>query len=144
MKKRISFLKKLTLYFLVISIGTYLQTYWAMGYLSEAPSSSCLYCSFAVDILFISLFSTVFLSLFLILISGIKKLYLRFFVKFSALSSTWFFINYSEFVERESSWSTYLFEEEIQITFMQSFFPILTMSLIVICILNSIFFITKN
>lgn len=144
MKKLIAFLKKYAFYFLVISAGTYLQVYWAMGYLLEKTSSSCLDCSFVVDTLFISLFSAVLVGLIFILISIIKNLYLKLILEFLLLASWWFFIDYSEFVERESSWSTYLFEEEIQIILIQGFFPILIMSVIVIFIINYKFFINKN
>lgn len=144
MKKLIFLLKKFAFYFLVITAGTYLQVYWAMGYLSDRISSSCLDCSFALDTLFISLFSAVFLSLIFVLISRIKNLYLKLIPEFLLLASWWFFLDYSDFVERESSWSTYLFEEEVQITLIQGFFPILIMSVIVIFILNYKSFINKN
>jgi len=144
MQKLIPFLKKFAFYFLVISAGTYLQVYWAMGYLSDRTSSSCLDCSFVVDTLFVSLFSAVLIGLIFILISRIKNLYLKLILGFLLFASWWLFIDYSDFVERESSWSTYLFEEEIQITLIQSFFPILIMSVIVIFILNYKFFINKN
>lgn len=143
-QKLIPLLKKFAFYFLVISAGTYLQVYWAMGYLSDRTSSSCLDCSFVVDTLFVSLFSAVLIGLIFILISRIKNLYLKLILGFLLFASWWFFIDYSDFVERESSWSTYLFEEEIQITLIQSFFPILIMSVIVIFILNYKFFINKN
>ncbi|MPT32325.1 MAG: hypothetical protein E2600_11810 [Chryseobacterium sp.] len=144
MQKLIFFLKKFSFYFLVIFAGTYLQVYWAMGYLSDKLSSSCLDCSFALDTLFVSLFSAVFLSLFFMLISRIKNLYLKLILEFLLLSFWWFFIDYSDFVERESSWSTYLFEEEIHATLNQGFFPILIISVIVIFIFNYKFFINKN
>ncbi len=144
MNKLIAFLKKFAVYFLVISAGTYLQVYWAMGYLSDRISSSCLDCSFVVDTLFVSLFSAILIGLIFILISRIKNLYLKLILEFLIIASWWFFIDYSEFVERESSWSTYLFEEEIQITLIQGFFPILIMSVIVIFTLNYKSFINKK
>jgi len=130
------FLKNSTFYFLVIFAGTFLQVYWAMGFLSDKLSSSCLDCSFALDTLFISLFSAIFLSLIFILISRIKNLYLKLIPEFLLLTSLWFFVDYSDFVERESSWSTYLFNEEIHETLNHSFFPILIMSVLVIFIIN--------
>lgn len=130
------FLKNSTFYFLVIFAGTFLQVYWAMGFLSDKLSSSCLDCSFALDTLFISLFSAIFLSLIFILISKIENLYLKLIPEFLLLTSLWFFLDYSDFVERESSWSTYLFNEEIHETLNHSFFPILIMSVLVIFIIN--------
>jgi len=136
MNKLFAFLKNSMFYFLVIFTGTFLQVYWAMGYLSDKLSSSCLDCSFALDTLFISLFSAIFLSLIFMLISKIKNLYLKLIPEFFLLTFWWFFIDYSDFVERESSWSTYLFDEEIHETLNHSFFPILIMSVIVIFIIN--------
>lgn len=130
------FLKNSTFYFLVIFAGTFLQVYWAMGFLSDKLSSSCLDCSFALDTLFISLFSAIFLSLIFMLISKIENLYLKLIPEFLLLTSLWFFVDYSDFVERESSWSTYLFNEEIHETLNHNFFPILIMSVLVIFIIN--------
>jgi len=136
MKKLITFLKNLSFSLFIIFAGTFLQTYWAMGYLSDKLSSSCLDCSFALDTMFLSLISAVLLSLIFILISKIKNLYVKLSLEFLLLTSWWFFIDYSDFVERESSWSTYLFDEEIQETLHHSFFPILTISVVVIFIIN--------
>jgi len=144
MPKFVSFLKKTIFYFPVIFIGTYLQVYWAMGYLSDSLSSSCLDCSFALETLYLSLFTAVLLVFIFILISRIKNLYLKLGLEFLLLSSWWLFIDYSDFVERESSWSTYLFEEEIRETLNHSFFPILIMSVVVIFVLNYKSFLKSN
>jgi len=144
MNKLISFLKKTIFYVLVIFIGTYLQVHWAMGYLSGNLSSSCLDCSFALETLYLSLFTAVLLVFIIILISKIKNLYLKLGLEFLLLSSWWLFIDYSDFVERESSWSTYLFEEEIRETLNHSFFSILIISVVVIFVLNYKSFLKSN
>ena len=144
MKKLIPFLKNLSFSFLIIFAGTFLQTYWAMGYLSDKLSSTCLDCSFVLDTTFLSLFSAVLLSLIFALIFRIKNLNIKFSLEFLILSSWWFFIDYSDFVERESSWSTYLFDEEIQETLNHSFFPILIMSVVVTFIMNYQSILKKN
>lgn len=104
---------------------TFIQTYWSMGKLSDQTSSGCLDCSFVYDAFFISLCSTIILTLLFLLIARIKKNRYKITIEFVLLTSFWLFWNYSIFVDRESSWSTYSFNEEIYYTVYLSLLPIL-------------------
>lgn len=128
--KIISFLKKNGIAFFILFIATFLQTYWAMGRLSDNTSSSCLECSFFEDTFFISLLTAFFLSILFSIFSLLKNLYLKTVIEFILLVALWLFWNYTIFVERESSWSTYLFNEEIYITILESILPVIVLGCI--------------
>ncbi len=132
----ISFLKKNGIAFSIVFIATFLQAYWAMGKLSENTSSSCLECSFFEDAFFISLMTAFFLSILFSIFSLLKNLYLKMTIEFIFLISLWLFWNYTIFVERESSWSTYLFDEEIHYTISQSIFPVIILGCLSVILLN--------
>ncbi|MFP3593644.1 hypothetical protein [Chryseobacterium sp. SIMBA_038] len=57
-------------------------------------------------------------------------------IEFILLVTLWLFWNYSIFVEREYSWSTYLFKEEIYITILQSIFPVIVLGCVSIILLH--------
>lgn len=107
-----------------------------MGDFSDKSSSSCLDCSFFLDNLFSSLFLTFWLTILFFAVSSIKNKYLKLSTLFILLASVWLFLDYSIFVERESSWSTYLLSEEISYTFYHAFLPILVVSVVVLFALN--------
>ncbi|ANF53055.1 hypothetical protein A0O34_03520 [Chryseobacterium glaciei] len=134
--KIISFLKKNGISFFIVFIATFLQTYWAMGRLSDNTSSGCLDCSFFEDAFFISLLIGFFLSILFSIFSLLKNLYLKIVIEFILLVALWLFWNYTIFVERESSWSTYLFKEEIYITILQSILPVIILGCISIILLH--------
>lgn len=144
MKKKISFikfkiislLKKNGIAFIILLMATFVQLYWAMGRLSDNTSSSCLDCSFFEDAFFISLLTAFFLSILFSILSLLKNLYLKTVIKFILLVALWLFWNYTIFVERESSWSTYLFNEEIYITISQSILPVIVLGFISIILLH--------
>lgn len=140
--KIIKFLKIFGLYFLIVFVGTFLQIYWAMEFLAESISSSCLDCSFTFDTVMVSVMGALFLSPVFLWISRIGNLYFRVVLQFLLLASAWFFFDYTDFVERESSWSTYTFPEELFATLYHGFFPILVLSVVVLGLLN--FSETKN
>ena len=139
--KMLSFLKKLIAIALLTFIITFLEIYWSMQSLSEQISSGNPDSHFFNDAYFISVFTTVFLTIIFILLAFIKRIYLKITAQLLIIISTWFFWNYSIFVDRESSWSTYLFKEEIMHTLTLSFFPILVLSIVMVFVLN---YISKN
>ena len=101
-----------------------------MGHLSENMSSACLECWFLEDVFIISFVSAIFLAIiFAILPLGMNRIFKVGF-QFLLLISIWFFWDYSIFVERESSWSTFLFDEEIHYVFHYSALPILVLALV--------------
>ncbi|AZA53664.1 hypothetical protein EG348_11880 [Chryseobacterium sp. G0201] len=107
-----------------------------MGRLSDNTSSSCLECSFFEDAFFISLMTAFFLSILFSIFSLLKNLYLKMVIEFILLAAVWLFWNYTIFVERESSWSTYLFNEEIHYTISQSLFPVIILGCFSVILLH--------
>mgnify|MGYP006206644587 CR=1 FL=1 len=136
--KTFPFLKKFVLIALLVFIATFIEMYWAMGSLSEKMSSGCLDCSFFDDAYFISLFTTVILTIIFLLLTFIKNTYLKITIELICLISVWFFWNYTIFADRESSWSTYLFKEELLYTLSLSFLPIWVLSIVMVFVLNYI------
>lgn len=132
----ISFLKKNGIAFFMLFTATFLQTYWAMGKLSDNTSSSCLECSFFEDAFFISLMTAFFLSILFSIFSLLKNLYLKMVIEFILLGAVWLFWNYTIFVERESSWSTYLFNEEIHHTISESILPVIILGCFSVILLH--------
>ncbi len=131
-------LKTVILIALLIFLATLIEIYWAMGTFSEKISSGCLDCLFIKDAFFISLLTTIFLTIVFILISFIKNIYIKVVLELIFLISVWFFWNYNIFVDRESSWSTYAFDEELYYTFSFSIFPILVLSVSTVFFINYI------
>lgn len=136
--KIFSFIKKPLIIAVLFFVFTLIEIYWAMGSFSDKPSSACLDCSFFDDAYLMTLFSTVFLSIVFLALSFIKNSTLKVMLQLLILISVWFFWNYIIFVDRESSWSTYLFKEEIMYTLRFSFLPILILSIVTIFTLNYI------
>lgn len=106
-----------------------------MEQLSDHTSSSCLECSFFEDAFLMALMNRVFLTLLFSLLSLIKNLFIKATASFIMMASVWFFWNYTLFVERESSWSTYLFKEELYITAYLSFLLVIIMGCVSIFLL---------
>jgi hypothetical protein len=139
--KWIQLLKKFSSIGLLIFTTTLLEIFWAMRKFSNSPSSSCLDCSFSEDAFLVSLITAFFLTIVFLALSFIKNNYLKLIIQLIVLISIWFFWNYTVFVERESSWSTYLFKEELLYTLSCSFLPVLVLSIITVF---SIHYISKN
>lgn len=136
-KNKISLiLKRIFFTILLLFVTTFLQTYWSMGKFSKQISSGCMDCLFCEDVILISLLSAVFISIFFLVINFIGNKYIKIATQWLVLIAIWFFWNYTLFVDRESSWSTYLFWEEILNTASFSFFPILLFSILVAFLLN--------
>lgn len=129
------YLKRSLLNLFILFPATFLELYWSMGQLSDHTSSSCLECSFFEDAFLMALMSGIFLTLLFSLFFLIKNLFIKAAVSFTIMASVWFFWNYTLFVERESSWSTYLFREELYITAYLSFFPVITLGCVSIFLL---------
>lgn len=132
----ISFLQKNGIAFIVLVTATFVQLYWAMGMLSDHTSSSCLECSFFEDALLMSLLTGFFFSILFSIFSLLKNVYLKATIEFILLIAVWLFWNYTIFVERESSWSTYLFNEELYYTISQSVFPVMSLGCTSIILLH--------
>jgi hypothetical protein len=75
------------------------------------------------------------LTLLFSLLSLIKNFFIKASASFIMMTFIWFFWNYTLFVERESSWSTYLFREELYITAYFSFLPVIILGCISILLL---------
>ncbi|WP_228384329.1 hypothetical protein [Chryseobacterium soli] len=128
-------LKRSLLTLVILFPATFMELYWSMGQLSDHTSSSCLECSFFEDAFLIALMTGIFLTLLFSLLSLIKNLFIKAAASFIIIASVWFFWNYTLFVERESSWSTYLFREELYITAYLSFLPVIILSCVSIFLL---------
>ncbi|MCP2028033.1 small-conductance mechanosensitive channel [Flavobacterium sp. HSC-32F16] len=131
-------MKKFILIALLIFIATFIEMYWAMGSLSERMSSGNPDSAFFDDAYLISVFTTVFLTVVFLALNFIKKTYLKIAIQLICIISIWYFWNYSIFIDRESSWSTYLFKEELLYTLSLSFFPIWVLSIVLVIALNYI------
>jgi len=136
--KIFSFIKKPLIIAVTLFVFTLVEIYWAMGSFSNKLSSACLDCSFFDDAYLMALFSTVFLSIVFLPFSLIKNNNLQVTLQLLLLILVWFFWNYIIFVDRESSWSTYLFKEEVMYTLKFSFLPILVLSIVTVFTLNYI------
>lgn len=132
------FSKKPILIGALLFISTMIEIYWSMGNFSEQMSSGNPDASFFDDAYLMSLFTTVFLVFLFLLLSLIKNNYLKITLQLLLLVLVWFFWNYTIFVDRESSWSTYTFKEELLYTLSVSVFPTLTLSIITVFVLNYI------
>lgn len=136
--KTFSFLKKLIIIALLLFVFTFIEIYWAMGSFSNKISSGNPDSSFFDDAYLISVLTTVFLTIAFLLFTFIKNKYLKIGFELNCLIFIWFFWNYNIFVDRESSWSTYLFKEEILYTLTVSSFPILVLSTVTVFALHYI------
>jgi small-conductance mechanosensitive channel len=123
---------------LIFFISTFLEIYWAVGEFSGRMSSGNPDASFFDDAYLMSLFTTIFLTIVFLFLSLIKNIYFKVTIQFIFLISVWFFWNYAVFVDRESSWSTYRFNEELHYTLSVSILPILVLSIPTIFGLNYI------
>lgn len=132
------FSKKPILIGALLFISTMIEIYWSMGNFSEQMSSGNPDASFFDDAYLMSLFTTVFLVFLFLLLSLIKNNYLKITLQLLLLVLVWFFWNYTIFVDRESSWSTYTFKEELLYTLSVSVFPTLALSIITVFVLNYI------
>lgn len=141
--KTVQVLKKTLFIALVFFASTFIEIYWSMGKFSEKMSSGCIDCSFIEDVYLISLLTSVFLTIAFLLLSLIKKTYLKSTIQLILLLSIWGFWNYSIFIDRESSWSTYTFKEEFLYTFSLSILPVLALSIVAIFSINYISRISK-
>lgn len=134
-------LKKSLFIGLLIFFTTILEIYWSVGNFSDRMSSGNPDASFFDDAYLMSLFTTVFLTFLFLMVSLLKNKSLKITIELILFISVWFFCNYTVFVDRESSWSTYTFKEELLYTFSVSALPILVLSIPTVFGLN---YILKN
>ncbi|REC41998.1 hypothetical protein DRF67_20900 [Chryseobacterium pennipullorum] len=99
-------------------------------------SSACLECSFFEDAVLMSLVSAILISGIIALAFFIKNIYAKALVEFTTLTIVWTFMNYSVFVDREASWSTYDFNAEIQYTLSVSMVPVIILGCVCIFLLR--------
>jgi len=138
-----SVLKRIIFIAFLIFLASYLQMYWAMGKLSNQTSSSCLDCTFAEDALMAAFITSLFLTIVFQILLKINNKTLKITIEFLLLAFVWLFWDYTVFVERESSWSTYLFKEELFYSVYNSVLPILVLSIITIFLVNYKYFKQK-
>lgn len=132
----VNLLKQILPIAIIVFVATFLQFYWSMGHLSERMSSACLQCWFVEDAFNMSLATAVFLAIVYRFLTNIKGGIFKVIIQFLLLVSIWSFWDYTIFVERESSWSTYLFNEELYYVASSSVFPILILSGLTIFLIN--------
>ncbi|MCQ9637716.1 hypothetical protein MP477_22410 [Chryseobacterium sp. WG23] len=130
------FLQRLSISIALIFAITSLQIYWSVGQFSDHTSSSCLECSLFEDTIYMSAVTSVFLSAIFLLFSFVKKIFIKVAIEFLLLISLWIFWNYSIFVDRESSWSTYDFSSEFYYTIDLSVLPVLSLGCLCILLLH--------
>lgn len=123
---------------LLFFISTFLEIYWAVGDFSGKISSGNPDASFFDDTYLMSLFTPIFLTIAFLFLAFIKNKYLKVTSQLVILISVWFFWNYTIFVDRESSWSTYTFKEELYYTLSVSILPTLVLAVATLFILNYI------
>ncbi|WDF48442.1 hypothetical protein PQ459_08175 [Chryseobacterium sp. KACC 21268] len=132
----LSLSKRILFVALVVFGSTFLQIYWSMGQFADQMSSACLECWFVEDAFYMSVMTSVFLAIVFNFLEMVQSRVFRIVVQFLLLISAWFFLDYSIFVERESSWSTYHFNEELYYVATLSFLSILILSCLNIMIIN--------
>lgn len=142
--KTIRVLKKTLFIGLILFTITFIEFCWSIGDFSERISRGFLDCSFIESVYLMSLLTAVFLTIVFLLLSLIKKIYLKSAIKLILLISIWVFWNYTVFVDGESSWSTYAFKEEFFYTFSLSIVPFLVLSIAAIVSINYISRIKKE
>lgn len=140
----IRLLKKRLFIGLILFTITVIEFCWSMGDFSERISRGGLDCSFIESVYLMSLLTAVFLTIVFLLLSLIKKVYLKSAFKLILLISIWAFWNYTVFIDSESSWSTSAFKEEFLYTISFSILPVLVLSIAAIVSINYISRIKKN
>ncbi|KFC21349.1 hypothetical protein [Epilithonimonas lactis] len=139
--KIVRFLRQILFVAAIIFAASFLQFYWSMGHLSERMSSSCLECWFVEDAFYMSSITAVLLAIIFRFLNKIRSKIFIIVIQFLLLITIWSFWDYSVFVDRESSWSTYLFNEELYYVGTYSILPILILSFLSIFLINYKLFI---
>lgn len=128
----IRFKKTITL-FILIFLFTFIQSYWSMHEFRNSLSSSCLNCGFLEENIFVSfVFSVILISMFSVINYVKIKTNYKTILKIISIIFVWFFINIEIFRDRESSWSTYSFSNEIYYTIRLSVFPMLLLIIVLL------------
>lgn len=107
---------------IAIYILTFFSTYFSMIEYSNAISSSCMDCIYIQDV---ALFSLIVLPFFYILPFLFEKMNVKKNIRLIILTIVFIFIvlnnNWSVFIDRVSSWSTYTKIDEITATIQSSY-----------------------
>lgn len=127
--------------FLTIFVSSLIQFYWAVGQFADQMSSACMTCSFFEDAIMMSLMISIFCATLFFFIFKLNNIYFKNCFAAVLLMTLWYYFDYSIFVERVSSWSTYSLNEAINVTTSLAFIPIVIMTFV--C-LFSIYFISKK
>ncbi len=128
----IRFKKTITL-FILIFFFTFIQSYWFMYEFRNSLSSSCLNCGFLEENIFVSfVFSVILISMFSVINYVKIKTNYKTILKIISIIFVWFFINIEIFRDRESSWSTYSFSNEIYYTIRLSVFPMFLLIIVLL------------
>lgn len=130
--------KQLSKVFAVFFAGTFLQIFWAMWDLRNHMSSACMSCSFGEEAVFSSLMFGFFLTVLFFFLNFIKTNWLKNSLQFCTIAMFWFAENWDTFITRESSWSTYTRDEEMTVTLISSFFPIVILGGVCVYLANKI------
>ncbi|MBD1433539.1 hypothetical protein H8B06_11925 [Sphingobacterium sp. DN00404] len=135
-KRPVTILKRFSAIAIILSVATFTQIYWAMGQFSDLMSSADLERGFIEDALYMSLLTGLLLGTLFFFIVRIRNRYIKYALQWVLLAAIWFFWNDTIFVEREASWSTYLFHEEMYYVTYLSFFPITILSTLTLLAIN--------
>jgi hypothetical protein len=137
-------LKKRLFIGLILFTITFIEFCWSVGDFPERISRGYLDCTVSESVYLMSLQIAVFLTIVFLLLSIFKKIYLKSAIKLILLILIWGFLNYIVFIDSESSWSTYYFEEEFLYTISFSIVPVLVLSIAAIVSINYISRIKKH
>lgn len=123
---------------IIIFIFTVVEIYFSMGNLSNSLSAACIKCSFMEDAFLFSFITSIFSVLVFSILKRLNHKKISLFIEFVFLNLIWLYWNYVIFVDRESAWSTYLFDEEVFYTIYWSILPVTILSVLAILTKNKV------
>lgn len=123
---------------IIIFIFTVVEIYFSMGNLSNSLSVACIKCSFMEDAFLFSFITSIFSVLVFSILKRLNHKKISLFIEFVFLNLIWLYWNYVIFVDRESAWSTYLFDEEVFYTTYLSILPVTILSVLAILTKNKV------
>lgn len=123
---------------IIIFIFTVVEIYFSMGNLSNSLSAACIKCSFMEDAFLFSFITSIFSVLVFSILKRLNHKKISLFIEFVFLNLIWLYWNYVIFVDRESAWRTYLFDEEVFYTIYWSILPVTILSVLAILTKNKV------
>lgn len=123
---------------IIIFIFTVVEIYFSMGNLSNSLSVACIKCSFMEDAFLFSFITSIFSVLVFSILKRLNHKKISLFIEFVFLNLIWLYWNYVIFVDRESAWSTYLFDKEVFYTIYWSILPVTILSVLAILTKNKV------